>query len=259
MTVYKRTNPSRSTGHSLGVVCLNQNMPFIPGDVQCATTFDFPVIYRVAKEGTSARILAGDSRLEGWLSDVAVALEQEGVRCISGDSGYMISYQRAVASAVDVPIALSSLVQVPLVADALDAGRTVAIVCAASPPLDVESLAELGITIGNPLVVQGMQDDAAVVEIMFSAVNISDHGTAGDTSAGPAPFDADHLAESFFNIGKQLVETYPDLGAIILECSDFPPYASAVQAAAGGIPVFDYITLINLLESGTSRTTFTAG
>ena len=256
MPIYKRPRPGRTAGIAVGVICLNQNMPFIPGDVQAATSFEFPIKYRVSMDGTSARILAGDERLEGWLSEVAIALEQDGVRAISGDSGYMVTYQRAIANAVDVPVALSSLIQVPLVGSMLDAGRSVAVVCAASPPLDAKFLESSGITISNPLVVEGMQGDEAVVEIMFKAVNIADHGEVGNSDSGPAPFDADRLADSFFQMGQKLVEENSDLGAIILECSDFPPYASAIQAGAGGVPVFDYITLIKLLESGTSRDRF---
>ena len=258
MTKYKRTRSGRTSGIAVGIVCLNQNMPFIPGDVQAATTFGFPVKYRVTKDGTSARILAGDSRLEGWLTDTAKKLEGDGVRAISGDSGYMVTYQRAVARAVGVPVALSSLIQVPLVASLLDADQTVAVICAASPPLDAKFLEQSGIAIPNKLVVEGMQSDEAVVDIMFKAVNIADHGDVGDSESdsGPAEFDADRLANSFFKMGQKLASEHENLGAIVLECSDFPPYAAAVQAGSGGVPVFDYITLIKLLESGTSRTPY---
>lgn len=256
MPVYQRNRVKHTHGYAVGVVCLNQNMPFIPGDVQAATTFEFPVIYKVAEKGTSAGILEGEAELEGWLTEVALDLESEGVHCITGDSGYMVPYQKGIAGAVDVPVGLSSLIETSLIASMLDTSQTIAIVCAASPPLDEEFLAKIGIAIPNPLVVQGMQDDAAVVEIMFAAVNIAEHGEAGDATGGPAPFDADRLAESFFQVGRKLAEENPNLGAILLECSDFPPYAKAVQTGAGGIPVFDFITLINLLESGTSRDPF---
>lgn len=256
MTIYRRKKNGSNAGHAVGVVCLNQNMPFIPGDVQCATTFDFPVVYKVAEEGTSAGILEGVPEMAGWLTEAAIDLESQGVRCVSGDSGYMVPYQKGIANAVDVPVGLSSLIQVPLIGSMFAKEQTVAIVCAASPPLDEASLAELGITIPNNLVVEGMQGDDAVVEIMFAAVNIADHGEAGDTSAGPAPFDVERLSESFYKMGRKLAEEHPNLGAILLECSDFPPYAKAIQTGAGGVPVFDFIKLINLLESGTSRVPF---
>ena len=248
---YEKSNFSTGNGYHVGVVCLNQNMPFIPGDVQCASTFDFPIIYKVALEGTSAKILDADPGMGNWLKETAIGLEKRGVKALTGDSGYMLPYQKNIAKAINIPIALSSLVQIPFVGSMFDQNKTVAIVCAASPPLDVKTLENFGVGINNNLVVYGMQDDPAVVEIMFRAVNIASHGTVGDADAAPAPFDADRLAESFYQMGVFLKKKYPNLGGVILECSDFPPYAAAMQAGIDGLPVFDFIGIINLLESGT--------
>ena len=43
---------------------------------------------------------------------------------------------------------------------------------------------------------------------------------------------------------KSLVKEHPEIGAILLECSDMPPYAAAVQNAVN-LPVFDFTTMIN--------------
>ena len=39
-----------------------------------------------------------------------------------------------------------------------------------------------------------------------------------------------------------------NVGAILLECSDMPPYAADIQAATQ-LPVFDFITLIKWMHS----------
>jgi len=43
---------------------------------------------------------------------------------------------------------------------------------------------------------------------------------------------------------QEMVREHPDIGAVLLECSDLPPFAAAVQDAVG-LPVFDFITMIN--------------
>ncbi len=42
---------------------------------------------------------------------------------------------------------------------------------------------------------------------------------------------------------RRLVATHPDLGAIVLECANMPPYRAAV-AEAIGLPVFDAASLV---------------
>ena len=56
------------------------------------------------------------------------------------------------------------------------------------------------------------------------------------------------LCKDLVERAQELVSENENIGAILLECSDMPPYASAIQAAVG-LPVFDFITLINYLQN----------
>ena len=44
---------------------------------------------------------------------------------------------------------------------------------------------------------------------------------------------------------EEFVASHPEIGAIVLECTNFPPYADAIKAATGR-PVFH---IVNLIES----------
>ena len=49
--------------------------------------------------------------------------------------------------------------------------------------------------------------------------------------------------------GKALVARHPDVGAIVLECTNMPPYAAALQAATG-LPVYDIYSMISWFHAG---------
>jgi hypothetical protein len=52
-----------------------------------------------------------------------------------------------------------------------------------------------------------------------------------------------------------LVGSHPDIGALLLECSELPTYAAAVQRATG-VPVFDFSSMVEFFVSGLKRTPF---
>jgi hypothetical protein len=53
-----------------------------------------------------------------------------------------------------------------------------------------------------------------------------------------------------------MVAEHPDMGAIVFECVDLPPYAHAVQEATG-LPVYDITTLVNHTLDALVRRRFT--
>jgi len=61
-------------------------------------------------------------------------------------------------------------------------------------------------------------------------------------------FDSEVIRDEVVERARLMVEDHPETGAILLECSVLPPYAAAVQEAVG-LPVFDYVTMINYVHS----------
>jgi hypothetical protein len=47
---------------------------------------------------------------------------------------------------------------------------------------------------------------------------------------------------------QRLIARHPDIGAILFECTNFPPHRAAVENATG-LPVYDVFTLIGVLRS----------
>src|SRR5215475_7581032 len=111
MTVYRTRRGARNYGQAVGILQLDCSLPFIPGDVDNASTYQYPVLYRVVPGLSTRACLDGAPVVEA-----AVELERQGVRAIASDCGFMLQFQDAVRAAVRVPVALSSLLQLPFIA-----------------------------------------------------------------------------------------------------------------------------------------------
>jgi hypothetical protein len=59
-----------------------------------------------------------------------------------------------------------------------------------------------------------------------------------------------HMAAAdILDAGRTLVARHGDIGAIVLECTNMPPYAFALREALG-LPVYDIYSLVTWLHAG---------
>jgi Asp/Glu/hydantoin racemase len=56
-------------------------------------------------------------------------------------------------------------------------------------------------------------------------------------------------------VAKKLITENPDIGALVLECSDLPPYAHAIQKEVN-LPIFDFTTMIQYVHTALVRKEF---
>ncbi len=230
MTVYFANDPKKSWyGDAIGILILDATYPCIPGNVGNATTFDFPVRYRVVKDATIERLLTQrDPALIQPFIDAARKLEDEGVKAITGACGFMALFQRQIREAVNIPVFMSSLLQIPFVHQIITPGKKVAVITANSKSMTQEHFLNVGVTPEIPLVVAGME---ACPE--FCSAVLEEKGS----------LDSDKIETEILAVARQVMAENKDIGAFLLECSDLPPYAAAVFRETN-LPVFDYITMI---------------
>ena len=55
--------------------------------------------------------------------------------------------------------------------------------------------------------------------------------------------------QDILDAGRSLVHAHPDVGAIVLECTNMPPYAAALQDDVG-LPVYDIYSMIQWFHAG---------
>ena len=235
-------NPHRvSYGSTIGILLLNTHIPFIPGDVGNASTFKFPVLYRVVEDLLPDRLVVdADPALADPIIREARALERSGVAAITADCGYLALFQKDVAAAVNIPVFLSSWMQVPFMHHMLQPGKKVGAIVADSRYIRKEILINAGIDDSIPLVIGGMEDQPS-----FWSQVMKEDGT----------LDSDALEREVVEVARDLVQDNPDIGAMLLECSCLPPYGAAVQEALL-LPVFDFITMINYVYSALAKSRY---
>lgn len=238
MPIYKVRPHAESYGHDIGILLIDCRTPFIPGDVGNATSYTYPVLYRTVPDVTLERLIEqGDLSLTDKVIETARALEASGVKAITSDCGYMMHFQEQVAAAVSIPVMLSSLLQLPFIASLLGPGQAVGIVCANRRRLTDELLLKANPNARIPVHVAGLENCPN-----FRGPILDETDT----------LDSDAIEAEVVETAEALCREHPEIGAILLECSNLPPYAHAVQQKTGRV-VFDFVTMINYVRAATHR------
>jgi Asp/Glu/hydantoin racemase len=221
-------------GAAMGILMLDARFARVPGDMGNATTWPFPVHYRVVRGASPERVVmnAAAGLLQPFL-DAADDLVAMGARAITTNCGFLSLFQRELAAHVGVPVATSSLMQVPWVQATLPPGRRVGVVTISAASLSPAHLAAAGVPADTPIT--GCEGGRELFPVLIKAER--------------EDLDTDAAERDVLDAARRLVAQNPDVGAIVLECTNMPPYAAAV-AAATGLPVFDIVTLVQWLHGG---------
>lgn len=219
-------------GVSIGIIILDTQFQRIPGDVGYAGTFNFPVQYALAKgirRGGAVTATAEELAVFFKAADELIAL---GVDGIATSCGFLSILQPYLTAHCGVPVASSSLMQVPLIQRMLPKGKRVGVLTANRDSFTPEHLSAVGAPPDTP--VRGMPTGSTF--------------RAHSRESRPVLNRPQHEKEVLEQVGI-LLDEYPDIGAIVFECTNLGPYAHAVEQRYG-LPVYDVITLINWFHSG---------
>lgn len=239
--IYKIKEGQVFYGTSIGILLLDSRTPFIPGDVANATTYDFPVRFKTVEGFTLDRMYGHDLSALDLFIEAGRELVKDGAKAITGDCGYMALFQKQLAEALDVPVFMSSLLQVPFMSQMLGKDEKVGIIVANTEALDDSLFEAVGIDKSTPLKIKGMQDKENFYKAIIEEIGV---------------LDSEKIEKEVVSVAKEMVEEDPTVKSILLECSVMPPYAAAVQEAVN-LPVFDFVTMINYVHSTLIRRRFT--
>ncbi|MGB5067757.1 MAG: aspartate/glutamate racemase family protein [Albidovulum sp.] len=220
-------------GASVGILMLEAQFPRILGDMGNALTWPFPVHYRVVRGASPDRVVRQGA--PGLLADfiaTAQGLVADGADGITTNCGFLSLFQAELAAAVGVPVAASSLMQVAMVNRILPPGKRAGILTISASSLTAAHLEKAGVPDGTPV---GTTEGGAE----FTRVILGDE----------LSLDIEAARADNVEAAMRLKEMNPDLGAIVLECTNMIPYAADIRAAVG-IPVFSMESFVSWFQSG---------
>jgi len=230
-------------GPTVGILQLPANIPMMPGDMGNPTTFAFPVLYELIEEIDPFWVLAAEPHpvvLEKCIA-ACKRLTMQGVRSIIGNCGFFANYQPEVSKSLDPGVQFfnGSLMQVPMLLTSVGSDKKVGILTASKKLLEPSpALKNSGVRDEDMsrIVIYGNEDGEQMKRI------------TGETGS----FNPKALEKELVELAKTMVNEHPDVGAVVLECTEFPPYAHAIQNAIRR-SVWDFVTMTNFMHAGAMR------
>jgi Asp/Glu/hydantoin racemase len=219
-------------GASVGILMLDARFPRIPGDMGNATTWPFPVLYRVVRNATPDLVVRHGA--VGTLDAFIAAgrdLVRDGADGITTNCGFLSLFQAELSEALQVPVATSSLMQVGLVNRLLPPGKRAAILTISASTLTPRHLEAAGVPATTPI------GSTEAGREFTRAILGNEH-----------ELDVDLAREDNIEAALALCADHPDIGAIVLECTNMVPYAADIRAATG-VPVFSIETFISWFQA----------
>jgi Asp/Glu/hydantoin racemase len=221
---------------TIGVLMLDTGFERFVGDIGNPKSFTIPVLHERIAGATVDRIVQAKEpvMVEPFIAGARRLIER-GANAITTGCGFLVLHQAALAAALPVPVATSALMLIPLVARMLPPGRRVGVLTFSAKDLTPAHLAAAGASPDTPF--EGVAED----------------GTFRRALRGLPVHDSIEARErDVIAAARALLARHSDIGAIVLECTNFPPHRAAL-ARETGLPVFDIFTLIGLLNAATSQ------
>lgn len=216
----------------IGVMMLDTHFPRLKGDAGSPETYPCDVKMKILKKATVKRIVTSEppvELLDGFIG-AAKELEEDGVRLITTTCGFMIAFQEQLQSAVRVPLLTSSLLQLPFLLSTLPKHSNIGIITADSSQLNTRHFQIAGVASSDMsrLKVFGMQDCHEFKRVIIK---------------NAADIDSRKLNVEVINVTRSMMSSTRSISAILLECTNLPPYADSLRELSG-LPVFDFTTMI---------------
>jgi Asp/Glu/hydantoin racemase len=205
----------------------------MPGNSTNLKSYPFPVKLVHIQGANVETVITHPSRklLADMIQISKKLVEEDGIRAISTSCGFNAIFQKELAEALDVPVFTSALLQVPFVHNLIGKDKAVGVITANKSALTKEHFHACGITDDIPVEVMGLENAREWSKIFENP---------------DEEFDMDAVSEEIIGVAQNGVAEHPNIGAIVLECTDLPPYAARIRKTVN-LPVFDFSSMMGYI------------
>ncbi len=220
-------------GAAVGILMLETKFPRVLGDIGNGNTWPFPVMLRSVRGASLDQVV--NKRADGLLDAFVQAgldLIAQGADGITTSCGFMSLFQQELADQLPVPVASSSLMQVSMVNRMLGGGKCTGVITVKKESLSDDHLRAVGVPLDTPIM--GTEHG-----VEFTRAVLGDEERLNTRLA----------TEDLVKTALMLKEKHPDVGAIVLECTNMAPYAAAIRQVTG-LPVYSIYSFIQWFQAG---------
>jgi Asp/Glu/hydantoin racemase len=232
----------------IGVLMLDTDFPRPVGDIGNRNSFPtVPMRFEKVPKAYAQRVLNSDPESElpelfpAFLK-AAQNLQDQGALGITTSCGFLAPLQKSMAEALTLPVALSSLLQVAWVQSLLPLGKVCGVITIDADRLKASHLSSVGASADTPVV--GMPSHGAFAELVFEA---EERASPLSKLAPKRELRRRQAIEA--ELIQAAIRMPAHTGAIVLECTNLPPYRAALKRATN-LPIYDIQTLIHWFWSG---------
>ncbi|WP_245491845.1 MULTISPECIES: hypothetical protein [unclassified Mesorhizobium] len=190
----------------------------------------FPIVAETVAGAWADNVIQGDPSLEAAYIAAAQRLVARGAVAITANCGYSVRHQAALAAAVGVPVAATSLILLPLLLRQYPVTTKIAVVAADASCLTDEML--------------GLNNSADKARVVIGGI---EGGVMWQNEMKrPPPYTEPVQIQIELEACIEKLRTdNPDIGAILFECTLFPLVSPALRKKTG-LPIYDVTTLCEL-------------
>lgn len=223
----------------LGVLCWEEGgspkgleqLESLTGNSTNPLTYPFPVLFKkVAGAHYQSVLVSPDARLVAPMLEAAELMINQGVKAIITSCGFNAIFQKELADGLTVPVYTSALLQIPLIRASLGKKKLL-VITASKKDLKPEHFHAVGVMDMHGIEIYGMEEMPEWSKI---------------SRFPDKPLSLGKVENEVISVAAHAKQEHPDLGAILLECTDLPPFADALRKNLD-LQVYDLLTMVALI------------